>query len=225
MSSSDTPASGTPVSRLLRSARAQWGTVLLLVVAVLAQGGAVLWLATHGDDLAQRFLVRAAVAQQSLVDAQARELLAVRGAALPLEWDVRALEQAPHTRTLDFSRPEPWGRWLEGQDASLVVKLAEPAAGDLVLRGVLHAFVHPAHPRQRLELLAGGRSVGRWTFDSKDDRRIEARIPAGALEGPLLRLTFVQPDARAPEAVTGFGDPRRIGVGLVSLQLAAAPVP
>jgi hypothetical protein len=119
--------------------------------------------------------------------------------------------------------------WSEGEGA---FRWTEAPAAELFLDGPAHAgallelrlrplVAPPAIPRQRLEVRAGGRSLGVLDLSSPEVAPHTVFVPAGLLSGPSV-LRFELPDAVRP-ADRGLGsETRRLGVALHALRLRPA---
>jgi hypothetical protein len=140
-----------------------------------------------------------------------------------------------------WSEPETPGIWTVGARAELVAALADwhgdmvlrvsaVAAladwhGDMVLRVSARPFLVPdRHPELKVDVLANGTTVGRWSYDVAQDNHPvtrTVRIPAALLAAsPLLRIEF-QIDRPAIPAVTADNstDSRELGLFVSRIDL------
>jgi FkbM family methyltransferase len=122
-----------------------------------------------------------------------------------------------------WSEPEPWGAWALGYGAGVVFVLDAPPKRALVLSAVAKALVGGNRPRREVEVVAGGRRVGRWSFTNRDFQRREAVIPAslaGTFAGKaVLRIAFRAADPASPSALGLSGDRRLLALGVRELTL------
>lgn len=118
-----------------------------------------------------------------------------------------------------WSGAEHWGRWTDGDRASLHYALAEPAAGD-VLEFDVRSYVSGEPPRQRVAVRVNSQAQPDWVFTREIPRQI-ARIPVpdGATE---LEIEFGFPDARSPQQAGESADPRLLGIGVGAICLSQA---
>ena len=127
-----------------------------------------------------------------------------------------------NVRTSGFSSIEPWGTWTDGAEARLAIPIAldERACDlDLVVTGI--PFLAPGHAIQRMEVYVNDMFLAVWEFTTAErPERRQVRIPAAlAGSGPMLDIAFHLKDAVAPSAVGLSTDARRLGVGVVKVEL------
>jgi FkbM family methyltransferase len=120
-----------------------------------------------------------------------------------------------------WSAAEDWGAWSIGDAAHLVLPLPGIPGDDLILSGVVKAFVNAKNPRQEVEVLVNGRHVDRWVFLDGSLQHVEVRIPAPFLKDyaikPLLLVTFEIKNPVSPAALGLSGDKRTLGLGVQEL--------
>ena len=127
------------------------------------------------------------------------------------------------TRTNDlfidgWSGPESWGRWSDGPQAKMALRVAD-SSRETIVDFALGAFAPPGHP-QRVEVLANGSRLANWTFDSQQPAEISLRVPNAAIgRGGIIILTFRMPDAVSPNALGLSGDTRRLGIAITGLRV------
>lgn len=121
---------------------------------------------------------------------------------------------------MGWSHPEPWGTWSDGEAAWLIFKLAEEPQQDLVLQLTGHAFVTEKHPVQEIELKVNGHQVVllRYDFPAHTETRTVA-IPKVLVQDKRVQVEFGFKQPISPKAVGVNEDTRRLGLGLVALQL------
>jgi hypothetical protein len=121
-----------------------------------------------------------------------------------------------------WSGGEPWGRWTDGAEASLEMKVAAPPSAGLELVAEVMAYVSERHPAQEVEVLVNDRRVGTWNFRQEKPGVSERRliIPAGSVQaGSTTRITFRPLEPVSPQALGNSGDPRMLGLGVGKLRL------
>lgn len=156
--------------------------------------------------------------------AEARYPFALRPApapqAFPLGQDVTA-EAAPFRCMLahDWSKPEPWGVWSDGDAPELVFALPALPDGDMMLTLTAHAF--PVEG-QGVSVIVGGRTVGRIALTAEPSTHV-VRLPHDLVAGPTLDVVLKVDRAVAPSEISKSADSRRLGVGLRSIRLEPAP--
>lgn len=120
-----------------------------------------------------------------------------------------------------WSSAEPWGSWAIGSSAGLVLPLPQVPQKDLVLSGLVMAYVNDRNPSQEVEVLANGNRIDRWIFRSGELRKKKLRIPASLLQSfsikPLLRLTFRIDKPVSPAELGLSDDMRPLGLGIQEL--------
>lgn len=141
---------------------------------------------------------------------------------------------AKHSFLVDgWSGPEPWGQWSEGEGARVVLHIAGQPRGDLELLLEGHAFlVLGKHAEQQIDIFLNDRKIGRldYTLPSDTDTSIKSIIiPRDSwikseeqIESWIL-LEFRFKTPRSPADLGISDDPRRISLGLISLNLRKKP--
>lgn len=126
-----------------------------------------------------------------------------------------------------WSPPEVWGRWSEEGRAMLKLRLVGGTEGPLTLRLGMKGFVREEHPTQRLRIVINGIEVARtelrWPPAIEPDC-FDFPVPDEALaEGGVLSIVLEIPDATSPHAMGEGDDARKLGIGLLSLQILPRP--
>jgi hypothetical protein len=102
-----------------------------------------------------------------------------------------------------------------------VLPLRRAPQSDLVLAGVVKAYVNEKHPRQEVEVHVSDRMVDRWVFRDGDLHHVKVRIRADLLKDflvkPLLLITFKIKDPVSPAALGLSADKRALGLGVQEL--------
>jgi hypothetical protein len=144
------------------------------------------------------------------------ELHDLRDGALVLDRDADPLDSLLY----GWSFPEPSGRWTDGPEAAVAVRV-EPEAEALLVAD-LSAFVGTSRRRQRVTIRVGGRRYATLRFgrDDVDLRPREVRIPVPPTPDGTVELTFAISSPRAPTSLGLTADERRLGLLLRSLRLA-----
>lgn len=116
---------------------------------------------------------------------------------------------------------EAWGAWTTGQTAHLVLPLPYVPRNDLILVGLVKAYVNERNPRQEIEVLANGRTIDRWVFRDRNRHKKRTIIPASCLgefaAKPLLRITFQVKNPVSPAELKLSADPRPLGLGVYEI--------
>lgn len=116
---------------------------------------------------------------------------------------------------------EPWGAWTTGHAAHLVFPLPYVPKKDLILVGLVKAYVNERNPRQEIEVLGNGRPIDRWVFRDGSTHKKRIIIPASYLgefaAKPLLRITFQVKNPVSPAELKLSADPRLLGLGVYEI--------
>lgn len=121
---------------------------------------------------------------------------------------------------LGWSGPEPWGTWSEDDASIVMLKLPSVPDGNLALRFEGHAFVTEKHPAQEIDLLVNGHLVETLRYSVPQTTETRAiSIPRSLITDRLLRIEFRFKNPKSPQELGLSTDSRRLGLGLVSLQL------
>ena len=118
-----------------------------------------------------------------------------------------------------FSHSESWGRWTESSRALLALE-GLPTGGALTLKLTAIGYVNDKLKKQRVEILANGRPIGKWLVMNRQAHTQELAIDANFLdESGRLVLEFKLPDAISPKSLVGGDDARPLGIGFVELTI------
>lgn len=126
--------------------------------------------------------------------------------------------QFPCMLARDWSGPEGWGAWSDGDAPELVLALAARPDRDLLL--TLEAQGYPS-AGQGVSVMVGGRAVGRFALRAEPSTHT-VRLPRELIGGPALDIVLKVDHAEAPSAKGDSLDSRRLGVGLRSVRLDGA---
>jgi hypothetical protein len=124
-----------------------------------------------------------------------------------------------------WAAAEKWGTWSDGDSALLLLALSSTPKNDLELLIHGHAFLTHKHPSQEVDVLVNGHYLDTLVYDLLSNGGVRVvKIPkALALEknGQLLiKFNFRNPISPAELGLSA--DARRLGLGIVSLELRAA---
>lgn len=118
-----------------------------------------------------------------------------------------------------WAHMESWGCWSDGDIATLCFQAPVLADAELVLYLRVHAYLPPGRVFQRVAVRVNGRLVLCWKVRGLDSFPIPLhREYLG--DSDSYDITLHLPDAEQPSA-WGRRDSRRLGLGLVSLNLAS----
>ncbi len=116
-------------------------------------------------------------------------------------------------------RAEGQGCWIAGREACLMLAVAQPARGSLVLELSADGFLPEGIARQRLNVAVNGADVAELAIEANRNLRNEPlHVPAHAVAGrDRLELRLRAPDAVSPARMGIGDDDRRVGVYLRGL--------
>ncbi len=126
---------------------------------------------------------------------------------------------------IGWHTPENWGVWGR-ENATVVLKLTESPDGDVSMRVNAHALLTKDQPKLPVTIVANGRAVETLEYRLGDPRGERAvTIPGAVFAGAngVLRLEFRTGGLRSPAELGLSRDPRRLGLGVVSLTFTRAP--
>ena len=117
-----------------------------------------------------------------------------------------------------WSSPEADHCWSDGPRARIALRLAEPPAGDAILRLRCRGYCPGDRvPSQAVHVGVNGAPVG--AFQATAMGWHELQVPRDALQGQALDLELAFPDAVAPAQLGASSDPRSLGISLDALIL------
>ncbi|CAB3789239.1 hypothetical protein LMG28614_02830 [Paraburkholderia ultramafica] len=119
-----------------------------------------------------------------------------------------------------WSQPEPWGCWMLGDEAQLVLHSNYPGC-DLVVEGYAKGFVRPPASRTVISVTVNGMAVGHFALNASfDDQPFHFSVPKELLNRTaVLRISFTPQDPCSPQEIGMGSDPRLLSLGLVSLEV------
>jgi hypothetical protein len=128
-----------------------------------------------------------------------------------------------------FSVIEEWGRWTDGDEAVLMTRLPHLSDEDLLVRFDVRAFLAPPAPCLDVEVIVNGTPLANWHFDLDDPTTLGLReVPlSSSITGGLdvVWFHFRINKAKSPMELRMSDDPRRLGIGFVSLTFERATPP
>jgi hypothetical protein len=116
---------------------------------------------------------------------------------------------------LGWAHPEPWGRWMLGPEAFMILRITGQTKG-VQMRLAIVPFLAPGHA-QRVEVFANKQRIGEWRFASADANELAFRLPGETSDGQPVVLKFRFPDAISPREVGVSDDSRPFGIGIRSM--------
>ena len=124
-----------------------------------------------------------------------------------------------------WSRPESWGRWTEGPEATLRFDLGKDFTGACQLHLRCRAAGHALSPERSVKVLVDDREIETWRFSypdgvEKSDWKT-LNIPADAIAHGKLEILLRIVDPVSPKS-WGVDDGRMLGFGLSAIKASAA---
>ncbi|WP_156477183.1 DUF6311 domain-containing protein [Collimonas arenae] len=140
--------------------------------------------------------------------------------ALGTSIDFRSTGNADLYRIGNWSVPETWGRWTDGNAAAVWLSVPDQTRGDLTLEISGHALVTAQHPLQVIPVSVNGRALGELRFTEQNHEGISSfHIPADVVansHGNLYILMTIA-DPVSPMQLMIRRDSRGLGLGAVSM--------
>lgn len=127
-----------------------------------------------------------------------------------------------------WSVVEDWGRWTDARTASLVMRMPAVGDGAVNLEFKSRAFLAATHQSLELAVSVNGQKLAVFNYVAPQDANDSTRtmkIPHDLLakSGGLLTIRFDIEKPVSPASLGLSADSRHLGLGLVSLKLAAEP--
>ena len=122
-----------------------------------------------------------------------------------------------------WSQPEPGGTWTDGEEAEIILNLAQPVVNDLILVAKFFPFVNDLHPELSVDVLVNEETIATWVIAFKPDIADQgiAPIPVSLLEdASLLTIKFRIHEPISPAALGLNSDTRKLGLYFSSLTIA-----
>ncbi|MCL7420744.1 MAG: GtrA family protein [Methylobacter sp.] len=121
-----------------------------------------------------------------------------------------------------WSQHEPWGTWSDGDTSVILLTLSELPKNDVELLIEGHAFLTDKHSFQEIDVLVNEQYMATLRYEYQFNNRGRAvKIPLRLISennGQLL-IKFNFKNAKSPTELGLSGDRRRLGLGIVSLEL------
>lgn len=119
-----------------------------------------------------------------------------------------------------WSQPEAWGCWLNDDQAEIIVAAAK-SNRDLTIKGYAKAFVRPPAEETIIGVTVNGMACSHFRLKASfEDQQFRFGIPKELLtESGVLEIVFTPQDPCAPIETGLNHDPRRLSMGLVSLEI------
>ena len=119
-----------------------------------------------------------------------------------------------------WSGAEPWGRWIDGNSASLVFRVQQRDR-DTRVELLSRAFLMPQHPVQHVEVLANGIPIARQVFQRPGELIFSFDVPRiGVGSDGFVQLVFRCSDAISPASLKISADPRNLSMGVSRLSIS-----
>ena len=134
--------------------------------------------------------------------------------------DFRLNGNADLYRIGNWSVPEAWGRWTDGNAAAVWLSVPEQTRGELTLEISGHALVTRQHPLQVIPVSVNGRALGELRFTEQNHEgsssfRIPADVVANSHGNLYILMTIADPVS--PMQLMIKKDSRALGLGTVSM--------
>lgn len=124
-----------------------------------------------------------------------------------------------------WSGPEAWGTWSDGNRSSVLLDLSTAPKNDLELLIEGHAFLAEKHPTQEIDVVVNKHLLATLMYDQRSNGGVRTvKIPkflASENDGRLL-IYFNIKNPKSPAELGTSGDSRRLGLGIVSLEVKTA---
>jgi GT2 family glycosyltransferase len=114
-----------------------------------------------------------------------------------------------------WSRPEGDGVWNDGDTAELLFDLGTPPKSDLVVDLQLRPFLGSGDAQRTVVVSAGGVALETWKLGAGDDWHRRLAVPATAVRGSLLMISFRFENPASPRSLGLSEDPRQLAMGLI----------
>jgi hypothetical protein len=124
-----------------------------------------------------------------------------------------------------WASPEDWGRWSQGKEARIVMRISGYIGQELALNLTYsRALWSQKQPCQKVAITGNGYAIATQEICMADDggapRIHRYRLPVGSVSADgLLEIRIKTPDAITPKHLGISDDTRLLGVGLMTLQI------
>lgn len=119
-----------------------------------------------------------------------------------------------------WSQPEDWGTWLQDDQGDL--SILSPYVGcNLMIEGYAKCFVRPPVADTIIGVIVNGIPCGYFVLKASfEDQKFNIEVPEKIVaEGGMLKIIFVPQDPCSPVEAGFNQDPRRLSMGIVSLEV------
>lgn len=120
----------------------------------------------------------------------------------------------------DWSVGEEWGRWIDGDAATVRLKVPSGDKDDLFFRITAGGFVTDKHPQTITEIRVNGCIIGRIVFSGSNMSDHDFRVPRPCVSSSgNFELEFRNLNAISPQKLGISNDRRNLGIGVSSFHL------
>jgi hypothetical protein len=126
-----------------------------------------------------------------------------------------------------WSGAEPWGTWSDGDSSFLVFNIPHIPKSDLNLMIEGHAFLAEKHPVQEIDVYLKDHYLNTLKYTLLNNGGIRTiKIPKELIadNNPLVSIRFNYKNPNSPAALGLSADGRRLGLGIISIQLKQGKV-
>lgn len=143
---------------------------------------------------------------------------------LPKEVRFDSEKVLPFTREFGWVKPETWGAFTIGNDATMGFRLPKDHCHAMQFAFKVHPFIAASRPVLDVQVFANGARMATWRFDKSDTAATWHHVTAPVRTPDLqcrvdLRFVFSRPGASPPPYPTGE-DPRPLQLLFLSMQPA-----
>jgi hypothetical protein len=124
-----------------------------------------------------------------------------------------------------WSVPEKWGTWSDGDSSLMLLALSNTPQNDIELLINGHAFLADKHPSQEVDILVNGHHVATLKYDQQSNggvRVVKIPKPLALEKNGQLLIKFNFKNPKSPAELGLSADTRRLGLGIVSLEIKTA---
>ena len=119
-----------------------------------------------------------------------------------------------------WGNPESWGTWTRGHSAKLYFALDPLPTTDLEVEARFRTAIFNDLPPLLVDVIANGKTVTQWSLAQSAERTETFRVPEALFrESGILDLYFSIRNPRAPKDYKKSNDPRKLGLGFMSLMI------
>ena len=121
-----------------------------------------------------------------------------------------------------WGSPEEWGIWTTGKKANLNLPVNLGSRRSLKIYITSNSFLAPNHETQKVTILMNNTVIGTSTYTLDSNLKTRAyEIPDSLLKTPgdLMSLVFLIENPISPASLDLSGDPRELGMGLISIMI------